>query len=112
MGRSPKRRWDDGDAAGLFGVVLEICLHVFVGVVADDLDGVLVGAHGAVAAQTPELCGYGARRRGVRRAFFIQGQVGHIVVDAHGEAAAGLVLFKLPVDREYIRRGRVLGARP
>jgi hypothetical protein len=35
--------------------------------------------------------------------------VGHVVVDANGEAAAGLVLFKLPVDREYIRRGRVLG---
>ena len=35
----------DGDAAGLLGVVLEVGLHVLVGVVADDLDGVLVGAH-------------------------------------------------------------------
>ena len=50
----------DGHAAGLLGVVLEVRLHVLVGVVADDLDGVLVGAHGAVAAQAPELAGDGA----------------------------------------------------
>ena len=36
-------------------VVLEVGLHVLVGVVADDLDGVLVRAHGAVAAEAPEL---------------------------------------------------------
>jgi hypothetical protein len=53
----------DGDAAGLLGVVLEICLNVLVGVVADDLDGVLVGADGAVAAQTPELALDGALGR-------------------------------------------------
>ena len=50
----------DGHAAGLLGVVLEVRLNVLVGVVADDLDGVLVGAHGAVAAQAPELALDGA----------------------------------------------------
>ena len=45
----------DGDTAGLLGVILEVSLNVFVGVVADDLDGVLICADGAVAAETPEL---------------------------------------------------------
>jgi len=46
-----------GHAAGFLGVVLEIRLNVLIGVVADYLDGVLVGAHGAVGAQAPELAG-------------------------------------------------------
>ena len=45
----------DGHAAGLLGVILEVGLDVLVGVVADDLDGVLVGADGAVAAETQNL---------------------------------------------------------
>ena len=32
----------DGHAAGLLGVILEVCLNILVGMVADDLDGVLV----------------------------------------------------------------------
>ena len=55
----------NGDAAGLLGVVLEVSLYVLVGVVADDLDGVLVGADGAVAAQAPELALDGAFSSGV-----------------------------------------------
>ena len=56
----------DGDAAGLLGVILEVGLRLQVGVVTDDLDGVLVGADGAVRAQTPELAGGGARRERCR----------------------------------------------
>ena len=56
----------DGDAAGLLGVVLEVSLDELIGVVADDLDGVLVRADGAVAAETPELALNGALCRGVR----------------------------------------------
>ena len=51
----------DGHAAGLLGVVLEVGLNIFIGVVADDLDGVLVRADGAVAAETPELAGDGVK---------------------------------------------------
>ena len=60
MGLVAEAQVADGDAAGLLGVILEVCLNVLVGVVADDLDGVLVGANGAVAAQTPELALDGA----------------------------------------------------
>ena len=62
MGVSPKRRWEIGQAAGLLGVVLEVALRVHIGVVADDLDGVLVGADGTVGAQAVELAGDRCRR--------------------------------------------------
>ena len=43
--------------AGLLGVILEICLDIFVRVVANDLNGVLVRAHCTVGAESPELAG-------------------------------------------------------
>ena len=57
MGVLPKRRWRYGKAAGLLGVVGEVALRVHVGVVADDLDGVLVGADGTVGTQAVEHAG-------------------------------------------------------
>ena len=45
----------NGNAAGLLGVILEVCLDIFVGVIADNLGGVLVRTDGTVAAETPEL---------------------------------------------------------
>ena len=50
----------DRHAAGLLRVILEVGLDIFVGMVADDLGGVLVGADRAVAAQAPELALDGA----------------------------------------------------
>ena len=44
----------DGDGAGLLGVVDEVGLGKVVGGLADDLDGVLVGADGAVGAEAEE----------------------------------------------------------
>jgi hypothetical protein len=53
-----------GHGAGLLGVVDEVALGVVFGVFgADDLDGVLVGAHGAVGAEAVEE---GADGRGLR----------------------------------------------
>ncbi len=57
----------DGHAAGLLRVVLEVGLDILVGVIADDLDGVLVRAHGAIAAKAPELALDGALGRSVGR---------------------------------------------
>ena len=50
-----------GVAAGLLGVIVEVCLAVEVRVGADDLDGVLVGTNCTVTAKTVELalCGAG-----------------------------------------------------
>ena len=55
-----KAQMADGDAAGLLGVVLEVCLNVLVGMVADDLAGVLVGTDCTVTAETPEFALDGA----------------------------------------------------
>ena len=88
----------DGDAAGLLGVVLEVSLDVLVGVVADDLDGVLVSADGAVAAETPELALNGAFCGGRGSGNFGQGEVSHIVNDADGELTLHLVLLQLVVN--------------
>ncbi len=101
----------NGHAASLLGVVLEVRLDVLVGVVADDLDGVLVGANGAVAAQAPELALDGAGGRGVGRILGLgQGQVGHVIDNADGELALGLVLLELLEDSERGRGRRVLAA--
>ena len=101
----------DGHAAGLLGVVLEVGLHILVGMVADDLDGVLVCADGAVAAETPELALDGAFCCGVRAvAVFFKREVRDVVDDADGELVLGLILLELIVNSEDGCGGRVLGA--
>jgi hypothetical protein len=50
----PKAQMGNGDGAGFLGVVHEIALRIEIGFLADDLDGVLVGADGAVRAQSEE----------------------------------------------------------
>ena len=90
----------DGHTAGLLGVILEISLHVLVGVVADDLDGVLVGAHSAVAAQTPELALLGASSCGDGSGLDLgQGQTGDIIGDAQSEALLEITKLVLPFIR-------------
>ena len=49
-----------GDSERLLCVVFEIRLSVHPGEVADDMDGILVGAYGAVTAESPELAAEGA----------------------------------------------------
>jgi len=75
-----------GDATRFFAVVLEIALHIHVGVVADDLDAVFVGTHGSIGAQAPEFEADGAFRDGVKLFVQRQAEMGDIVFDAHGEA--------------------------
>src|SRR5699024_7591536 len=98
-----------GNAAGLLGVVLEVCLYILVGVVTDDLDGVLVCTNGTVAAQTPELALGGALGCGVRSRLLFQRQVGYVVVDTQGEHVLGLVLSQLFVYCEDRCRRSILG---
>ena len=101
----------DGDAAGLLGVILEVGLDILVGMVADDLDGVLVRADGAVAAKTPELALDGAFGSGVRAVLVLfEGEVRDVVDDADGELMLGRILLQLIVDRKHGRGRRVLAA--
>ena len=56
-----------GNTAGLLGVIIKVSLSVHVGIVTDDLNGVLVCTYGTVSAQTPELAVDGACRSGNKR---------------------------------------------
>ena len=80
-----KAQVGDRYAAGLLGVVLEVRLYLLVGVVADDLDAVLVGSDCSIGSETPELAGLGAFRSGVGIVGRSDGKSGHIVVDGDGE---------------------------
>ena len=101
----------DGHATRLLGVVLEVCLDVLVGVIADDLDGVLVRANRTVAAQAPELALDGARCRRIGAIRILgKGEMGDIIVDADSEFTGRIVLFELLVDGKGTRRWRVLAA--
>ena len=95
-----------GHAAGLLGVIVEIGLGVLVGGLADDLHGVLVGAHGAVAAHAPQLAGHHMLAAGVDLLIGQRGK-GHVVVDADGEAILGLVQQQVIVHRLHHAGGRV-----
>ncbi|GFI56242.1 hypothetical protein IMSAG013_01298 [Clostridiales bacterium] len=90
-----KTQVGNGNAAGFLGVILEVCLNVFIGVVADDLDGVLVCTNGTVAAQTPELAGDSSLRRGVRSRLFVQRQTGYVIYDTDCEVCLGCVACKV-----------------
>ena len=99
-----------GHAAGLLRVVLEVRLDILVRVVADDLDGVLVRADRAVAAEAPELAldRAGGRSRG--RGLLGQAHVGHVVDDAQRELALHLSLLQLIVHGKDGGGRRVLAA--
>ena len=97
-----------GQAAGLLGVVDEVRLTVQVGGVADDLDGVLVGAHGAIGAHAPKLGAGLTGGRGVDLAGNRQRGIGHIVHNAHGEAVLGLILLQIIQHGDDLTGGGVL----
>ena len=98
-----------GYAAGLLGVVFKVCLCILVGVVADDLDGILVCANGTVGAQTPELAGDDALACGNDVFTNGQGQEGDIIFDAHGEVIL-LCAVHVVVNSLHLSGGGVLGS--
>ena len=86
-----------GQAAGLLGVIGEIALGIHIGMVADDLDAVLVGANGTVGTEAIELAADGAGGRGIHQGTQGQAGEGHIVYDTHGEVVLGLSLIQIVV---------------
>ena len=100
----------DGDTGGLLGVVLEVRLDELIGVVTDDLDGVLVGANGTVTAQTPELACDGALGSGVGSGLLLQRQAGHVIHDTDGEVGLGSVLGQILIYSEDGGRRSILRA--
>ena len=98
-----------GVAAALLGVVVEVGLGIQVGVGADDLDGVLVGADGAVGAEAVELALGGA---GLDYGdFFLDGEAleGDVVGDADGEVGLGGLELEVVEYCDDLGGGGVLG---
>ena len=97
-----------GQAAGLHGVIGEVSLSILAAHEADGGDGVLVGTHGAVAAQAPQLAADLAGM-GQLDLLVVQGGEGHVIVDADGEVVLGLVLLQVVVHSDDLAGGGVLG---
>ncbi len=100
----------NGEAARLLGVIGKVCLGVEVGVVTDDFDGLLVGTDCAVSAEAEELALDGAFGHGVKFLLHVKGEVGDIVVDAHGEVVLGAQGQHVVVDGLDHAGREVLGA--
>ena len=103
-----------GDAAGFLGIVFKVSLDIHIRVVADDLDGVLVGTNRAVRAKAPELAADGPFR--VDRDRYVgQGMMGNIVDDAQGEVVLRLKRIHVGEDgvdrcRRYVFRRQAIAA--
>ena len=98
----------NGNAAGLLGVILEVCLDVLIGMVTDDLDGVLVCTDRTVAAETPELAADGAFGSGIRRVLFVEREMGHVIDDTDGEAVLRFIGFEVFEGSKDACRRRIL----
>ena len=94
----------DGDRAGFLRVVDEVALGVVVGLFTDDLDGVLVGADGAVGTESEEDAAEDVLGRDVEVVVDLEGCVGDIVDDADGEVVLGFVGRQVVEDRLDHRR--------
>ena len=77
--------------------------------VADDLDGGLVGAYGTVGAKAPEFAADGSFRSGMDLFGLRQGSMGHIIRNADGEVVLGLCLFQIAEYGKDLGRRGVLG---
>ena len=84
---------------------MEVALCVHIGVVADDLDGVLVGANSTVGTQAEELAAEAAFRRSVDLLGDVEGIAGDVVFDTHGEVVLGLCSVHVLVNTPLIMVG-------
>lgn len=98
-----------GYAAGFFGVVAVVALGVEVGLLADDFDGVFVGAHGAVGAEAVEEAADCFGVFGVEGGVVGEAGEGDVVFYADGEAVFGGEFFEFVVDSFDHGRGEVFG---
>ncbi len=88
----------DGDTAGLLGVILEVCLNIFIGVVTNNLNGVLVSTNGTVAADTPELALNGALSCSIRcLRILCKRQVSNVIDNTNGELTLRSILLELNI---------------
>ena len=82
----------------LLRVVLEVPLSVAVGIGADDLDAVLIGADGPVCAEADEDSAHLIVGEDVEAMIHLKAEVGQVIIDADGEMAFRRVLAQLIKD--------------
>ena len=99
-GRIAEAEVRNGYTAGLLGVILEVCLDIFISVVTDNLDGVLVCTNGTVAAETPEFAGEGACGSSIGSMGFFERAACNVIDDADGEAVLGSFFRKVCINCE------------
>ena len=95
-----------GHTAGLLGIIIKVCLSIHIGIVADDLDGVLVRSNRTVSAKSPELAVRGSFGSGYQFRSQLQGQIGNVVFDTDGE----FLLFIVVVNGNDLSGSGILGA--
>ena len=78
----------NGAPARFVGVVYKVALRVIVGLFADNLDRILVCAHGAVGAEAPEHGPHTVFLLGAEGGVVIQARMRDIIMDANGEVVA------------------------
>ena len=85
----PKSQVRNGNTAGFLRVVHKMSLGIEFRIVADDLNGVLVGAYRSVGTQAVELALNHIVGKNGNVVRYLQAGVRHVVVDADGKSVFG-----------------------
>jgi len=108
-GLGSKAQMRSSNRATLFRVINEVALHVIVRARPDDLDGILVRAHGAIRAEPIEQRADRTRVFGGERRIVVQTGVGDVILNPDREFVLGPCLLELVEDalhhgrREFLR---------
>ena len=99
----------NGYASGLSGVIGEIALCIHVRVIADNLDGILVGTDSTIGTKAPELAG-NAPIIWLWEGNRSQGKMGYIIGDAKGKVMSWTIGFQMFKYSHNIFWNDILGA--
>src|SRR5215475_5856837 len=97
-----------GHSSRFLGIVDEIALGVVGGLLANDLDRVLIGADGAIRSQSPKHSAQPIARLGLKVGIIIEACKGHIVYDADSEMRLWVGSVHFVEYRLYHARGELL----
>ena len=97
-----------GNAACFLRVVLEVRLNKFIRVIADDFDGVFIGADRSVSAKSPELAADRSLRSRIWSGLFLQRMIGNVVYDSDGKVRFRLLRLEVLIYCEDALRRRIL----
>ena len=101
----------NGDGAGLLGVIDKVGLGIIVGGFADDFNGVLVGANGAVRTKAVEHGFVGATHGGAEGGVVLKARTSDVFVDTDDKVFLRLGFAQVVKDRLGHGRGKFLGAK-